>query len=180
MPLPASRLPTNEVLLARDVRDRGRATALAAVESIVAFAVAGEKEKIGAMIAWTWKASADLSFSGVPEPWRSQAGSAENLQGLAEVQLYSDVGAIQLMHRIVISPTEEVIALRLSRANGNAWERTYHLRKADDAWFAVQRPSQVLQTVLVLKGEYLPALSFEREYSNIQPTSGPKPPLPLK
>jgi hypothetical protein len=152
-----------EAILTSELRNRGNATAIAAAETFLWATMNGETDALAKLIRWTFSRPFDLApgspyvatsrFSEVPEPWRSEAKTAERLVAWMHQNELQNYGAYRLEQREVVDSTGEIerVTFRLFGADGSQREETLLLQRTQFGWQRVHWPQLIDKLAKQLK-----------------------------
>lgn len=130
---------------ASDWKNAGRATPLAALETVLWAAAGGDLETLtrNLFLDAKVKAQADQLFAGLPDGLRQQFGSAERLVALMTAK---DVplGAMQPLDAKPFGTDEVAIAVRLKSPEGKITSVVLTAHRTDDGW-RLKVPASALQ-----------------------------------
>jgi hypothetical protein len=163
------------------LRDAGNQSALAAVEAYLHSATAGNVDELCVMMRWTWRENAHRLFAGLPSNVTAKYASPERLVCAAECAAFAAARRVQVFQRLVVSDTEEIIAVRIFRANGNYAEHLFWMRWSGSQWLRVETSTIISRLGRQLAAEQTldatESVGFAEQYAWIVPQTGPKPAL---
>jgi hypothetical protein len=163
------------------LRDTDEQTATTAAESWLHAASEGDASSLVAKMRWTWRENAHRHFADLPAPWMEKAGSPERLFALAEVAAFAGVDRVQVFTQVIVSATEEILAVRAFGPKGRATEHLFWMRWSGGRWLRVVTSSTIARLArLVAASQPLDTTdtaNFREQYGWIVPQTGPKPAL---
>jgi hypothetical protein len=171
-----------EIVSVHALRDTEDQTALTAIESWLHAASEGDANAIAAKMRWTWRENAHRLFADVAAPWAEKARSPEKFVALAEVAAFAGIGRVEVFTQMIVSASEEIVAVRAFGVNGRVTEHLFWMRWSGGRWLRVVTSSTVARlTRRLAAGQPLdttePA-TFREQYEWIVTQTGPKPALP--
>jgi hypothetical protein len=177
----APSLGVGDVVSTAALRDAGSQNALAAVESYLRTAAGGNVGDLSDMMRWTWRENAYRLFAGLPSALTEKYASPEQLVSAAESVAISAARRVQIFQRLVVSESEEILAVRTFRADGNSAEHLFWMRWSGSQWLRVETSTIISRLGRQVAEGQIPdateSVSFAEQYAWIVPQTGPKPAL---
>jgi len=138
-------IPT-KLLPVAEWKNGGRATAEAAIETVLWAATGGDVDVLSQGLAFTptARAKADEWFAQLSDATKAQYGSPEKLIALMIAKDAAAVSGMQILGQKEVTPDDVGMRVRIGAENGKTKDDTFFFHRAPDGW-RLLLPDQVVE-----------------------------------